>query len=155
MSQSVSQDAAKFLLDDFQSKVDSSIRDYKRITTTPYRYRPGIKAYHGQRKLARVKKESTKKMERRIGKVLQQSEVRESLSRALQKVTDDVFEISKAITPVLLTLIATGKLDIEPVPLIFAGIALTIVRMGVSAFSNEHQIKTKAGSSRKSTKGKK
>ncbi len=158
MNKPISQEAADFLLDDFQRKVDSAIREYEhRTTTTRTRHRRirGAKFFSMRRRSERVKKDSARRMESRIGRLLQQPEVRESLCRVLQKVTDDVFEVSKAITPVLLTLIATGTLDIKPIPLMFAGIALSIVRMGVAGFCSGRSTKARAASPRKSPKGNK
>lgn len=153
MMQSDSQNAANFLLDDFQRKIDAAIQEYDwrtKGTPHPYRFKRG-----GKSKTRKVKKDSARKMERRIDKTLQQSNVRESLCRVLQKVTDDVFEISKAVTPTLLTLIATGTLEIKPTALMFAGFAIQIARMGVSSFCLEQPPKPKIKSVLKKPKGKK
>ena len=148
------QEAANFLLEDFQRKVDSAIQDYEWRTTTTPRRRPhrmgGRKAPH--RKPTRKQRESAKKMERNIAKLLRRPEIRESLCQILQNISDDTFEISKAVTPVLLTLIATGVLNIETKPLMFAGIILSIARMGISAFCSKKPTKTKGVASAKSTK---
>lgn len=64
--------------------------------------------------------------------VLKRKNVRERLCPALKSVTDDVFDISKSVTPVLTGCVVSGVISIPLTPVIFAAVAVVIVRMGVA-----------------------
>lgn len=65
--------------------------------------------------------------------VLKRKNVRELLCPALKSVTDDVFDISKSVTPVLTGCVVSGVISIPLTPVIFAAVAVVIVRMSVAS----------------------
>jgi hypothetical protein len=58
--------------------------------------------------------------------------IREVLSPALKYVSDDIFEIAKITTPLLLSLSAMGTISLPAQPVAYAIIATLIGRTGVS-----------------------
>jgi hypothetical protein len=71
--------------------------------------------------------------------VLADPAVRVKLCAALKSGYDNIFELSKAITPVVATLALTGQLLIPLVPALFASIALFISHMGVAALCTDYK----------------
>lgn len=60
--------------------------------------------------------------------------LRHYLCPSLQSISSDAFEVARVITPLLVGLKLSGKIDIDLDPWLFAGITLLIERMGVAAF---------------------
>lgn len=69
----------------------------------------------------------------KASKLLAKEDIRKRLCPALKSATDDVFDISKSITPVLVGCITAGTISIPLIPVLFAAIAVVIARMGISA----------------------
>lgn len=65
--------------------------------------------------------------------LLKRKKVVAALCPALQSLSNDAFEIAKVMTPTLMTLRATGAIDIPLSPLYFASIAIVIARMGINS----------------------
>jgi len=89
-----------------------------------------------------VAKEFTKTADAVLSQILEQqapfekhqlqSRIREVLSPALKYVSDDIFEIAKVTTPLLLSLSAMGTISLPAQPMAYAIIATVIGRTGVS-----------------------
>ena len=56
------------------------------------------------------------------------------LCPSLLSISNDAFEVARVITPLLVGLKLSGKVDIDLDPWLFAGIALMVERMGVAGF---------------------
>lgn len=65
--------------------------------------------------------------------------LRRYLCPALDRASGDAFEIARIITPLLVGLKASGQVQIDLDPWLFAGIALLIARTGVAAFCGEDE----------------
>lgn len=65
--------------------------------------------------------------------LLAKEDIRKRVCPALKSATDDVFVISKAVTPVLVGCVVAGTISIPLNPVLFAAIAVVIARMGISA----------------------
>jgi hypothetical protein len=59
--------------------------------------------------------------------------IREVLCPALRYISNDIFQIAKVTTPVLLSLSAVGTIVLPAQPMAYAIIAIVIARTGVSA----------------------
>lgn len=68
-----------------------------------------------------------------VQQAVRDSRVLKHLCPALDAATEDVFEIAKTITPILLGLILAGTIVLPLVPALFAGLAILISRIGVAA----------------------
>lgn len=66
-------------------------------------------------------------------KLLAKEDIRKRLCPALKSATDDVYDISKSVTPVLVGCVVAGTISIPLNPVLFAAIAVVIARMGISA----------------------
>jgi hypothetical protein len=62
-----------------------------------------------------------------------QLHIREVLCPALRYISNDIFEIARVTTPVLLSLSAMGTIFLPPQPMAYAIIAIVIARTGVSS----------------------
>ena len=76
--------------------------------------------------------ETHRKYWKKAREILSNKEVLEALCPVLANVSDDSFELIKAITPVLLTLIHTGVVHMEVSALLFAIIAFLILRVTIA-----------------------
>ena len=65
--------------------------------------------------------------------IVRRVDVRKYLCPVLQSVSDDAFDLSKTVTPILVTLSFTGTISIPLEPTLFANIILIISRMGIAA----------------------
>ena len=61
------------------------------------------------------------------------TDIRRYICPALETISDDAFEITKAITPILVTLNATGVISLQLNAILVASIALVVARMGISS----------------------
>jgi len=61
------------------------------------------------------------------------------LCPALSSLSDDVFDIAKVTTPVLLTLAFTGVIAIPIQPTLFAAVAIVISRMGIATLCADYE----------------
>lgn len=77
-----------------------------------------------QKKLSKSKKKAKR--------IVARQDIKKYLCPALQSVSNDVYEIAKAITPILVTLSFAGPIQVSLEPMLFAMIALIISRMGVA-----------------------
>ncbi len=74
----------------------------------------------------------------RVASTLSESPtIREKLCYVLGPAADDVFEVGKAITPVLISLSATGVISVALTPLIVASLAILIGKIGISTFCRD------------------
>src|SRR5207248_9880700 len=64
--------------------------------------------------------------------------LREYLCPSLQGASSDAFEIARVVTTLLVGLKVSGKVPLDLNPWLFAGVALLVERMGVTAFCAEH-----------------
>ncbi len=65
--------------------------------------------------------------------IIKKKKVRASLCSALKTASNDTFEIAKIITPILIGLGAAGTISIPLLPVLFAALAFTIARLGISS----------------------
>jgi len=126
--------------DEFTAEVLRAIRDYPDLA---YRLPalPGTKGVGVQRRVKarrRVKTDEAKEYQRIATQLLRQRRLNTALCKALHSVAHDVFEIAKTITPLLISLNLAGLTTIPVNPLLFATIAMTIYRMGISALCAEY-----------------
>ena len=70
---------------------------------------------------------------RKAKELLARKDIRAYLCPALLRGSDDVFELSKIVTPLLLGFVAAGTIAIPLVPVLFAAIAFEITRMGITS----------------------
>ncbi|MFH2105148.1 MAG: hypothetical protein ABII72_02830, partial [Parcubacteria group bacterium] len=64
---------------------------------------------------------------------LQDKKIKKHLCPVLKSFSSDALEISKLITPILVSLSLAGVIQLALNPMIFAGIAIVIARMGIAA----------------------
>jgi len=74
-------------------------------------------------------------------KLVAKKEIKKYLCAALKSVSDDVFEISKVITPILLSLSIAGTISIPLSPLLYASMAILISKMGIAMLCAECDVK--------------
>jgi hypothetical protein len=67
-------------------------------------------------------------------KLVAQKKVKHRICPALQKITDDVFEITKVIVPILVPLSIAGTIAIPLNPVFFASIAIVLCRCGIASY---------------------
>ena len=79
--------------------------------------------------------------------ILSRKDIRKHLCPVLHSVSNDVNDIAKAITPILIPLILAGTIVIPLQPVLFAYIAIIVARMGIAGICGNYD-KEKA---RKST----
>jgi hypothetical protein len=65
--------------------------------------------------------------------IVARRDIRIYLCPALQTVSNDAFDIAKVCTPILVGLVIAGTISIPLLPMLFAAIAFTISRAGVSS----------------------
>jgi len=66
---------------------------------------------------------------------------RKRVCAALERASDDMFEISKIITPLLIGLVSAGTLQMNLTPLWVAALSFAISRMGVASLCVEKEKK--------------
>jgi hypothetical protein len=113
----------------FTAEVLRELRNYPRFPRAP-------RGVHAHRMLdPRSAKRLFKAQEyRALAKnLLQRKKVVAALCPALQSLSNDAFQITMVMTPTLMTLRATGAINIPLSPLYFASIALVIARMGLNS----------------------
>ena len=71
-----------------------------------------------------------KASEQKAEEYVRKKEIMEHICPGLQTISNDAFEITKVITPILLGLAVTGTISIPMIPILFASIGLVIARMG-------------------------
>ena len=76
--------------------------------------------------------------DRKAEELVKQQEVRERICAAVQSITDDVFEIAKLVTPILVGLVVSGVMVIPLVPPLLASVALVIGRMGIASLCRDN-----------------
>lgn len=72
---------------------------------------------------------------------VKQEMFRKRVCAALERASDDMFEISKIITPLLIGLVSAGTLQMNLTPLWVAALSFAISRMGVASLCVEKEMK--------------
>ncbi len=71
--------------------------------------------------------------------IVTRPDVKAYLCPALKSGTNDVYDIAKTITPILVPMILAGTIAIPLNPVLFAASAVVIARMGVASFCSDHR----------------
>ncbi len=100
------------------------------------RHPPGRKLKSSPRR--RIKTKKARADQQIAAQILKQHTINTALCKSLRSISNDAFEIAKAITPVLISLKSAGIVDIPLDAFLFATIALTIARTGISAICAEY-----------------
>jgi len=69
--------------------------------------------------------------------VIKRETLRKHICAALEKASDDIFEIAKIITPLLIGLVSSGIVQMNLTPLLVAAIAFAVSRIGVASLCIE------------------
>jgi hypothetical protein len=78
------------------------------------------------------------KLEAVAKELVKRRDVMKYLCPALQSASNDVYDVAKITTPILIPLVLAGTIAIPLNPLLFALIALTISRMGIASLCIDH-----------------
>lgn len=77
--------------------------------------------------------------EQKAKEIIARKDIRDYLCPALQTVSNDAFDISKVITPILVGLVVAGTISIPLVPVLVASMAFVIARMGISTICKDYK----------------
>lgn len=92
-----------------------------------------------EREEARREEEAKKRIAlMQAEELLARNDIRSELCHALKDLSNNVFDMSKSLGPVLLTLSCTGHLPVAITPLLVAAVAVMLAKSGISAYCTEH-----------------
>jgi hypothetical protein len=144
--------AGEYLLNDFQIEVAKAIRNYRELTTSPTARRK-VSGKGSSPRTKRTKYPSAQRMERQVEELVAQPDFKKYFCPFLKAISNDAFEIAKVITPILIALMAAGKIQINLDPLIFAAISIFIARAGTASVCEDYVTKeTKTPQPRKTAR---
>jgi hypothetical protein len=124
---------------------DRRIRDLSPVARkSPTTKKPAAKkksSTNFKRKLVRKSRKKTviaKKRQAQATKILRDQNVKIALCNGLKSVSNDAFDIAKIVTPSLVALNATSQINIPLDPFLFATLAITIARLGISTLCADY-----------------
>ncbi len=80
---------------------------------------------------------------KKAAEIVAREDIRSFLCPGLLRGSDDVFELSKIVTPVILGLVAAGTITIPLIPVLVAAIALQISRMSIASICANYDKQSK------------
>lgn len=84
------------------------------------------------------RKVATTQPQKIVNEIVSNKNILKLLCPALKTASNDTFEIAKITTPILLSLALAGTINLPLIPVIFAGIAVAIGRLGISTICADY-----------------